>query len=155
MPASTEAFSPIGAKVEICSTLPAANPTSAMYDALTTWLLVGEIESIGEYGPESSTNTRTRLSDGLVKKTKGPRNYGALPLTLALAPGDVGQAGLIVAEASKNNYSVRLTHGDGSVDYFQGLIMSFKRNPGGAEQTVEMASTTIEINTSIVTKYPA
>lgn len=153
MPAATEAYSPIGSFISIALALPTAQ-TDTAYGQLT-WIEIGEVDNIGEYGPESSTQSRTALKDGVVRKRKGPRNYGALPLTMALVPGDEGHEALLVAEDQPDPVSIKVTHGDGTVEFFRGLVMSYKRNIGGAESGTAMASANIEIDSPIVTKYPA
>lgn len=152
MPAATEAYSPIGTTVSICLDLPTAQ-TGTAYAALT-FIEIGEVDNVGEFGPESSTQSRTALKDGIVRKRKGPRNFGALPLQMAHVPGDEGHEALIAAEDSPDPVSFCVTHGDGTKEYFRGLVMSYKRNPGGAESGTAMSSTNIEIDSAIVTVYP-
>lgn len=152
MPAATEAYSPIGSFISIALALPTAQTATAY--AELDFIEVAEVDNIGEYGPESSTQSRTALKDGVVRKRKGPRNYGALPLTMALVPGDEGHVAMLAAEAQPGPVSIMVTQGDGTIEYFRGLVMSYKRNIGGAESGTTMASANIEIDSPIVTKYP-
>lgn len=153
MPAAIDTLSPIGSTVSICITGKPATYTSAGYAALT-YIEVGEIDSIGEYGAESALNSRTRLKDGAVKKSKGARNFGALPLTLAMVPGDTGQQALRTTEATQLSYAVVITFPDGTKDYMMCYVMSFKDNIGNAEGGTIMAASNLEIDTKPIRVYP-
>lgn len=154
MPAATDTLSPIGAFIRICMTGKPATMTEAGFKALT-YVEVGEVDNIGEYGAESALQSRTRLKDGTVKKRKGPRNFGALPLTLAMVPGDLGQIAMRTAEEDSESYPVEVNFPDGTIDYLLGFVMSFKDNIGGAEGGTIMSSSNIEIDTKPIRVYPA
>lgn len=153
MPAAMDVLSPIGSTISICMTGKPASYTAAGYAALT-WIEVGEVDSIGETGAESALNSRTRLKDGAVKKSKGARNYGALPLTLAMVPGDLGQQALRNAEMSQTDYPIMTKFPDGTIDYSMCFVMSFKDNIGNAEGGTIMSASNLEVNTKPIRVYP-
>lgn len=153
MPASNTVLSPIGSFISIALVGRPATFTAAGYAALTS-IEIGEVDSVGEYGAESALQSRTRLKDGQVVKSKGARNFGALPLTLAMVPGDAGQKALRDAEATQVDYAVTVTFPDGTKDYMMCFVMSFKDNIGNAEGGTVMAAATLEINSKPIRVYP-
>ncbi|OSQ34371.1 hypothetical protein THS27_25510 [Thalassospira sp. MCCC 1A01428] len=115
-----------------------------------TFIKVGEIENIGEFGSEFSAVTFTSLDDRLVRKFKGTEDPGTLALALGLDPDDTGQAQLQTALASDAEFSFKIELNDGETTpttyYFRGRVMSFKQTVGGAADVVK-ASCSIGINT--------
>lgn len=154
MPAAMDVLSPIGSTISICAVARPTTNTAAGYAALT-WIEVGEVDSIGETGAESALNSRTRLKDGAVVKSKGARNYGALPLTLAMVPGDLGQQALRTAEESQKDFPIMTKFPDGTIDYSMCFVMSFKDNIGNAEGGTIMSAANLEVNRKPIRVYPA
>lgn len=125
-----------GAKVYIGPVTAAA--TASAYAALT-WVEIGNVETIGEFGDASSTISFTSLSDNRVRKLKGARDAGDLTVTCGHDPLNAGQIAAIAAEATKFAYAIKVTLEDSadandtdSVFYFHAKVMSKRLNPGGA-----------------------
>jgi hypothetical protein len=144
-----------GTTFAIGGTRIAATDTSAEYAALT-WVLVGEIESLGDFGDESASVNFTSVNDSRVRKLKGARDAGTIALTCGRDPLDVGQIAMRAAEATKFEYAFRVTAADkldtndtNSIYYFHGLVMSQRDSYGGADNVVK-TTFNIGINTDIV-----
>jgi hypothetical protein len=145
-----------GAKVYIATGANAnSRPTDATAYAALTWTEVKLVESIGEYGDSSSEVTFNSLSEGRVRKVKGPRDAKSVPIVVGYDPLDPGQIAMIAAEKTKFHYNIRITYDDArdtndtpSTDYFGGLVMSAAKN-GGSADDVTKRTFNIGINTAI------
>ncbi|AHF68687.1 hypothetical protein [Pseudomonas cichorii] len=134
--------------------------TEAEY-AADTYIQVGEIEDLGEFGDTFSSVTFTSLSDGRVRKYKGTADAGDMTLTVGLDNGDAGQKAVKTAhkDRSKGNYNIKVTLNDGdptaqpavlpTTFYFNGKIMNNTVAPGAADNVVRR-NITIGINSDIL-----
>lgn len=119
-----------------------AADTLAEFQAMTNWVEVGMIESLGEFGDESSDVTFAALGDGRMRHSKGARDAGTMPVICAHDPTDVGQAAVEAAEQTKFNYAMRVTLPDGPVGfsnseiYFRGLVRSRRKNVGNNDNVI-------------------
>jgi len=132
----------------------AAEPATldAVGFAALSWVEVGEVTSIGEYGPSVEVVSHQPLATGRTKKLKGFENGGSAPISLARDSSDAGQAllSLGVTGVNKNvEHSFKVKYQDDSIDYFTGQIFSYTKNPGGANSVVG-STVQIEINSVIV-----
>ncbi|GFM73606.1 phage tail protein [Pseudomonas capsici] len=137
-----------------------AAATEAEY-AADTYIQVGEIEDLGEFGDTFSSVTFTSLSDGRVRKYKGTADAGDMTLTVGLDNGDAGQKAVKTAhkDRSKGNYNIKVTLNDGdptaqpavlpTTFYFNGKIMNNTVAPGAADNVVRR-NITIGINSDIL-----
>lgn len=130
------------------------------FEALT-WVEIGEVEDGGELGDESNDVTFQSLSDSRVRHLKGARDAGTLALVVGDDPLDTGQAALKAAEKTKFLYNFKIEYEDApdatysnSVDYFRGLVMSFRKNVGEGDNVMRRTAN-IGINTVILTVEPA
>lgn len=121
-----------------------------------SWVEIGFVETIGQFGDESSNVTFDAIGVGRTYKLKGNRNAGNMALVAALNYGDYGQSVLRGAETTKNNYAFRVDFNDtppgGTVPskrYFVGLVMSAREQLDGANNVMKL-NATIEINSNIV-----
>lgn len=134
--------------------------TEAEY-AADTYIQVGEIEDLGQFGDTFSSVTFTSLSDGRVRKYKGTADAGDMTLTVGLDNGDAGQKAVKTAhkDRSKGNYNIKVTLNDGdptaqpavlpTTFYFNGKIMNNTVAPGAADNVVRR-NITIGINSDIL-----
>lgn len=142
-----------------------AADTQAEYEA-DTYVEVGEIEDLGEFGDTFSTANFTPLADGRVRKYKGTADAGDLTLVVGLDNGDAGQAAIKVAhkDRSKGDYNIKITLNDGNPDavpavlpttfYMRGKVMNNTVAPGSADNVVRR-NITIGINSDIIEILPA
>jgi len=125
-----------------------------------TWVEIGEVEDGGEFGDESSDVTFQSLSDGRVRHLKGARDAGTLDLVVGDDPLDAGQIAVRAAEQTKFMHNFKIEYEDApgptysnSVDYFRGLVMSFRKNVGEGDNVMRRTAS-IGINTVILTEEP-
>jgi hypothetical protein len=126
-----------------------------------TYVEVGEIEDLGEFGDTFSSVTFTSLKDGRVRKYKGTADAGDLTLTVGLDNGDVGQRAIKVAhkDRTKGDYNIKITLNDGDPSatpavlpttfYMRGKVMNNTVAPGAADNVVRR-NITIGINSDII-----
>lgn len=135
-----------GSKLYISSTLPATY-NKAGYTALT-WVLVGEVTNVGEYGREYDLIDHAPIDTRQIVQIKGNYREGSLPLTFGSTPTDAGQIIINTASKSDNNYSFKVERTDGDIDAFTGKVTSYKPNvQGGAILSV---SSNVSIQTEII-----
>jgi hypothetical protein len=132
-----------GALLAICLSAPATYD-AAGYGA-KTYINVGEVTEIGEFGGEASGIDHSPLASDFVMKFKGSRNNGQLTPTMAYNPTDAGQIAMKASAAARAGAIYRVTFSDGKITYFMGLTMSFKPNVGSTDDLVT-ATATIEID---------
>lgn len=131
-----------------------------------TYVDVGEIEDLGEFGDTFSSVTFTSLRDGRVRKYKGTADAGDLTLTVGLDNGDAGQQAVKTAhkDRSKGDYNIKITLNDGDPDaspavapttfYMRGKVMNNTVAAGSADNVVRR-NITIGINSDIIEILPA
>ena len=139
--------------------------TQTEYEA-DTYIEVGEIEDLGEFGDTFSSVNFTSLRDGRVRKYKGTADAGDLTLTVGFDNGDAGQNAIKVAhkDRSKGDYNIKITLNDGdptatpvlkpTTFYMRGKVMNNTVAPGSADNVVRR-NITIGINSDILELPPA
>ncbi len=131
-----------GTRVYIGNAVTSAVDTVAEFAATSVWTEIGLVESVGEFGDESSAVTFESLGDGRVRKAKGARDAGTMAIVVAHDPTDAGQAAVEIAEATNDNYSFKVVLPDGPVGYsdtilyFRGLVMGKRKNVGNNSNVV-------------------
>ncbi|MHB2165734.1 hypothetical protein [Alsobacter sp. R-9] len=141
-------------KVYICTSTTIPTTLSA-FKALT-WVEVGEVMEVGEFGDESDVIEFTALGDARVRKFKGPRDAGTLEITCGRSPNDAGQ---IAVRAALNDdfdrpFKIVLndkltTGGTPTGFYFGGSVLGMKTKVGNVKDIVE-DTITIGVNTAIL-----
>lgn len=144
MPVNTAA----GATLSIGTTAAATDETSYAAD---TYVEVGEIESLGEFGDQVSAATFTALANRRVRKFKGTYDAGDMSLTVGFDSGDAGQNALNAAlkDEGSADYNFRVEFEDGDVFYFSGKVMSRRISVGTADSIVT-ATISIAIGTAVL-----
>lgn len=114
----------------------------AAYVALT-YVDIGEVESLGDFGDTSNLVNFTSLSDARVRKLKGSRDAGELALVVGNDPEDAGQIALQAAEATKFTYAFKVELADmpepggtNTVIYFRALVNGANFSVGEADNVV-------------------
>ena len=147
-----------GCRLGFGTKTPAA--TEAEYKA-DTYVDVGEIEDLGEFGDTFSNVNFTSLSDGRVRKYKGTADAGDMTLIVGLDNGDAGQRAVATAhkDRSKGNYNVKLTLNDGDpgatppvlpTTFYFGVKVMNNTVAAGAADNVVRRNITLGINTDIL-----
>ena len=153
--ADTNAISSSGTILSVSATLPATED-AAGYEALT-FTAVGEVTTIPEIGRNSDLITHTPVADRKTYKLKGNYNDGALGLEMGRATDDAGQAILVTARDSDDPIAFSITYNDDpggtgsspTIQYFQGLVMSYTTNTGDGNQVLG-ATCQVEISGDIL-----
>lgn len=144
MPVNTAA----GATFSLGTTVAA---DTALEFAADTYVVVGEIENIGEFGDTVAAATFTALANRRVRKFKGTYDAGDMVLGLGLDTGDAGQTALTTAlnYTGSDDYNCKVELEDGDIFYFRGKVMSRKITAGAAADIVK-ASVSIAINSPVL-----
>ena len=129
--------------------------TQGEYEA-DSWTEVGEVEDHGEFGDEAEEITFTALSDRRVRKFKGSFNAGSLTCMCGSDGTDSGQAAMIAAFATDDDYNFRVilndpvtSGGTPTTLYFKGKVMSKQRNVGNVSNVVRQTFN-VGINSEIL-----
>lgn len=128
--------------------------TIAEFEAVSGWIEVGLVESVGEYGDQSNPVNFEALGDGRVRHSKGARDAGTLAIVCGHDPTDTGQAALVAAEATNDNYAFKVILPDGpagysdTIQYFRGMVMGKRLNVGNNENIIRK-NFSVTINSEI------
>lgn len=121
----------------------AAADSLAEFQAISGWTVVGEVESLGEFGDQANDVTFSAVGDGRVRHIKGARDAGTLALVCGHDPLDTGQAALELAEQTKLQFAFRVTLPDSpgtpftnTILYFRALVGSRRKNVGNNDNII-------------------
>lgn len=122
----------------------------------SSWVEVGEIVDFGEYGKQYSLVTYNPIGSRKTHKFKGSYNNGQLALSLGQDLEDAGQAALLVALDSDDEYNFKVEFDDEAstsgatptTDIFKGVTMSFTTQVGSVDSIIG-AACSIEISGDI------
>ena len=140
--------------------------TEGQYDALT-WTEIEQVETLPQFGDESTEVSFIGLSDGRTERFKGTKDAGTATVTMAISTAAIessplgGQGLLLAAEAdtTSTNYNFRVVYNNagsgspqnGSTRYFSGQVMGV-REAGTDANGIVMLEATISINTATIRK---
>ncbi|OGB26192.1 MAG: hypothetical protein A3I66_00635 [Burkholderiales bacterium RIFCSPLOWO2_02_FULL_57_36] len=145
MTAQTSVSTAAGTTIGIVLGAPATFDATG-YAALT-FVPIGEITDVPDFGREFELITHKPLgSRGTVKK-KGGFNEGSIDLKLGLNTDDAGTVLLKAAALSDADYSFKIAHPTGDVYYFRALALSFKVGTGNSGSIIS-ATCKLELQTS-------
>lgn len=136
-----------GTQIFISNTLPATQD-KAGYEALT-WLEVGEVTDIAEFGRTYEEIITNYLNQRRVAKHKGNYDEGSPAITVTRNTGDDGQQACQTALASDANSAFKILHQNADVDYFEAKVLSYTQEIGAANKTYN-ASIQLSIDSDIV-----
>jgi hypothetical protein len=116
--------SPLVSSIGAIILLSAGNPATynATGYAALTYTKIGNVGNIGERAEEWETDEFPDLETGSKQQAKTWRGTPSFDIEIGYDGDDTGLVLLKAAFASPNNYSVKITHADGEVDYFQAKI---------------------------------
>lgn len=117
---------------------------TAVEFAADTYVEVGEIESVGEFGDESSTVNFTSLRNSRVRKAKGSRDAGMVAIVVGKDSLDPGQLAMKAAQKTKFEYNMKIELADkgtggtakNTIFYLRVLVMSARDNVGNTDNVV-------------------
>ena len=150
-----ELYPVAGAKISIGGTTVSTKATawSASDFSGQAWTEIDGWETMGSFGDSAELIVTQLIGRQRDLKMKGTRNAGSMQNNFAIIRANAGQIALRNAEASDANYAFRIQFDDTPAGdaptpttvYLVGLVMSCTETGGGAN-TVQMLSSTIEIN---------
>lgn len=131
------------------------SPLLATYTA-DTYIEVGEVEDLGEFGDTAGQQTFASLADRRVRKFKTTFDAGTIPVTAGSDPDDDGQAAMVAAFADDLDYNFKVTLNDKltlmgtpTTLYFKGKVMSKRRMVGKVDNIVRQ-SFSVGINSEVL-----
>lgn len=129
-----------GSRLFIGTTTSAENLSQFLTDS---YVEVGEVEDLGEFGDESEAVTFASLQDSRVRKLKGTRDAGTIAVVCGADDSDAGQDAMVAAEASPLDFNFKVILNDQltlggapSEHYFRGKVMSKRLGVGSANNVV-------------------
>ncbi len=145
MAAQTSVSSGAGTTIGIVLTAPATFD-AAGYAALT-FVNIGEVTDIPDFGREFELIAHKPISSRGTVKKKGGFNEGSIDLKLGLNTDDAGTILLKAAALSDVDYSFEIAMPTGDVYYFRALAMSFKVAAGNSGSIIS-ATCKLELQTN-------
>jgi hypothetical protein len=156
MTANTSVATGVGSTFSAVATVPGTYDVAG-YAALT-WVPVGEVTDIPEFGQQRGSVAFTSLN-GHIQKFAGNVDMGKLTLAFGLNTDDAGQIVLKTAVASSEAISIKVTTQNGDAYYFRAIVLSFKVNVGASDKitsgTCELDITTTSAGVGIVESLTA
>ena len=156
MPVNTAAGTRLSIGPRLSAKLPATEAAAITLFTGLTYVQVGELENIGDYGDEVGDVTFSALADSRTRHLKGLADAGSVELTIGFDSGDAGQLALVEAQKDRSqfDYPVKVEYVDGLVDYFAVKVMSSRKTVGAAEDVIKR-NVTVGINSGIYEVKPA
>ena len=112
-----------------------------------TFVEIGNVESIGEFGPQAQDVSFTPLKGPSVQHLKGAIDNGMLPVIYAADPLDPGQIALSAAAGTKFEYAFKVVLNDEAdandtptTFYGRGPVFGKRINVGGANDVRKRTS---------------
>ena len=125
-----------GTKVYIGAAVSEAQAdTLAEFVAMTGWVEIKQVESLGEFGDQASDVTFAALGDARVRHAKGARDAGTLAIVVGHDPLDAGQLSAIAAETTNNEFAFRVVMTN-SERFLRGLVASARLNVGANDNVI-------------------
>jgi len=115
-----------------------------------TYVEIGEVESIGDYGDTINDVSFSALASGRAKHLKGLADAGSCELSIGFDAGDAGQLKVVEAflDRSRFDYPIKVVYVDGQTDYFAAKVMSNKKT-GISVEGVLKRTVSLGINSEI------
>lgn len=141
-----------GSKVYVCETAQNTDLTATAYAALT-WVQVGKVGNIGDFGSDSTINNYNTLDEPVQQKQKGVSNAGDPELEVASIADDAGQIILRTFgdPLNINNIAIKVERNDApqgktnTVFYSRGVV-SGPLYPGGGSDDFDLEKFKIGLN---------
>jgi hypothetical protein len=144
-----------GTKVSIGPAVDTTTDTAVEFAALS-YVDIGLVESIGEFGDDSNDVSFAAIGDARTRHAKGARDAGTMAVVAGHDPTDIGQQAMVAAELTNNNFAFRVILPDAPTPnyapttmYFRGLVRSAKRNIGNNDNVIRNTYN-VGINSAIV-----
>ena len=138
-----------GASISIVKAEPATYDI-ADFGALT-FVEVGDIETMGEFGGRSQVIEFTGIKDIVTQKFKGSFNAGSMSVGLGKNVTDAGQALLVAGAIPSENgvHSVEFKDAAGDIVYFTCIVTGYTTNPADVNAVIK-STVTLELNNQAI-----
>jgi hypothetical protein len=146
-----------GCSIAIGTVLAAPNGTQAEYEA-DSYVSLGEVESIGQFGDQRSSVTFASLADGRMQKARGVADAGDAVITFAHKTSDAGAVALKAAFAATSqatdefNFRIQLADTISTSPtkfYFRARVMGIPLQEIQNDGVVRVQAT-LAINTAVL-----
>lgn len=147
-----------GAKLAIGTVLATPNGTKAEYEA-DSYINIGDLAEVPEFGDERAAVKFTALSDGRTRTARGVADAGEMEITYAHLTGDAGQDALKAAFAATSQnadeFNFRLQFADQistspTTLYFRARVLSAPRYKGLTPDGVVLIGAKLAVNTTVL-----
>lgn len=145
----SEIHSAAGTKLSIATVAGVPATIDSAGFAAKTYVEVGEITNIGDFGATVNVINHSPLSNRIIQKFKGSINNGSGSYEFASKTSDAGQILVKAASVSDSAYAVKIEEQDGAITYFMCLFTSFVKKIGTIDNVVA-GSANYEITSAIV-----
>lgn len=145
----SEIHSAAGTSLNIATVAGAPVTVDAAGFAAKTYVEVGEITNIGDFGATVNVINHSPLSNRIIQKFKGSINNGSGSYEFASKASDAGQILVKAASVSDTAYAVKIVEQDGAITYFMCLFTSFVKKIGTIDNVVA-GSANYEITSAII-----
>jgi hypothetical protein len=150
MTAQSSAITSATTKLYYSTTLPTTFD-SAGYTAVTGWVAVAEVSSLGTFGGKTTVTKHIPVDTATVVKRAGSVDYGTMSVTLARHTGtDI--TGLTTAFNGRTSTAFKVVYPTalGQTDYFTAIVTSLQTNIGNADKILE-STVDLELDSPVVT----
>jgi hypothetical protein len=143
-----------GTKVYLSTGAVPTGATVSGWDALN-WTEIGLVESVGEFGPDSSIGSFTPIGTGVACKFMGTTDNGEISLTIAKSDDDglamlLGKIGNTASIPMKVELSDKGTTTTGHTTPAKGTRFCFPGLVKGGRYSVGTGDDVVKVNTSLV-----
>lgn len=141
-----------GSKIYVCATAKNDVLDATAFAALT-WVQVGSVGRIGDFGADAKINSYMTLDETVVQKQKGTADAGSPELEVASLPDDAGQIILRTfgSPLYTDNMAIKIERNDGNpgetntIFYSRGIV-SGPVIKGGSGDDFEVEVFSINLN---------
>lgn len=109
-----------------------------------SYVLIGEVVNIGEFGRTYAPITHSSLENRNVQKFKGQRDDGTIALIIGSDSSNSGQAAMLTALDDDRSYNFKIIENDditspatGTTTYCRAQVMSWRKTIGDATNVVQ------------------
>lgn len=115
-----------GATVSIGPAVTEAEADTIAELEVLVYVPIGQVVSIGAFGDAANDVSISILGDSRVRHAKGARDAGTMTITVAHDPLDEGQAAVEAAQATNNEFAVKVVYPDAPTDAYSDTIKYFR-----------------------------
>ncbi|MBD8651484.1 hypothetical protein IFT66_10380 [Rhizobium sp. CFBP 13726] len=142
-----------GSKVYVCALAQNTDLTSTTFAALT-WVQVGKVGNIGDFGATSNMNSYNTLDEAVGQQQKGTASAGSPQIEVASVASDAGQVILRTFgdPLNQDNMAIKIERNDklttgglNTIFYSRGVV-SGPLYPGGGSDDFELERFTVGLN---------